>query len=65
MELALGGGEDYALLLSVPRRKIAALHRKLRFAEVGRIVPGRGIQLTELGQPRPMPRHTGFDHFRK
>ena len=64
MELALGGGEDYALLLSVPRRKLTALAKKLRFAEVGRIVRGRGIQLTELGHPRPLPRRVGFDHLR-
>jgi thiamine-monophosphate kinase len=64
MELALGGGEDYALLLSVPRRKLPALCKKLRFAEVGRIVRGRGIQLTELGRPRALPRQVGFDHLR-
>ena len=64
MELALGGGEDYALLLSVPRRKLTALSKKLRFAEVGRIVRGRGIQLTELGRPRPLPRRVGFDHLK-
>ncbi|HYY52023.1 MAG TPA: thiamine-phosphate kinase [Myxococcales bacterium] len=64
MELALGGGEDYALLLSVPKRKLHPMRRKLRFAEVGRIVRGRGIQLTELGQPRPLPRRVGFDHFK-
>ena len=64
MELALGGGEDYALLLSVPRRKLPALSKKLRFAEVGRIVRGRGIQLTELGRPRPLPRRVGFDHLK-
>ena len=63
MELALGGGEDYALLVAVPRRHLAALRRKLRLAEVGRIVRGRGVQLTELGQPRPLPRRAGFDHL--
>jgi thiamine-monophosphate kinase len=65
MELALGGGEDYALLLAVPKRNLAPLRRKLRFAEVGRVVRGRGIQLTELGQPRPLPRRSGFDHLKK
>jgi thiamine monophosphate kinase len=64
MDLALSGGEDYALLLSVPRRKLPALSRKLRFAEVGRIVRGRGIQLTERGQPRPLPRRVGYDHLK-
>jgi thiamine-monophosphate kinase len=64
MELALGGGEDYALLLSVPRRNLARLAKRLRFAEVGRIIPGRSIHLTELGQPRPLPRRVGFDHLK-
>ncbi|HZR10605.1 MAG TPA: thiamine-phosphate kinase [Myxococcales bacterium] len=64
MELALGGGEDYALLLSVPRRKLAALRRRVRFAEVGRVIPGRSVHLTELGQPRPFPRRLGFDHLK-
>lgn len=64
MELALGGGEDYALLLCVPRPRLGALRKRLRFAEVGRIVRGRSIQLTELGQPRPLPRRMGFDHLR-
>ena len=63
MELALGGGEDYALVLAVPRRKLASLRRRLRFAEVGRVVRGKGVQLTELGQPRPLPRRAGFDHL--
>ena len=64
MELALGGGEDYALLLSVPRRNLAGLARRVRFAEVGRIIPGRSIHLTELGQPRPLPRRLSFDHLK-
>jgi len=64
MELALSGGEDYALILAVPHRKLAALRRSLRGAEVGRIVRGREILLTELGQPRLLPRIAGFDHLR-
>ena len=63
MELALGGGEDYALLVAVPRRKLPSLRGRLRFAEVGRVVRGKGFQLTELGQPRPLPRRAGFDHL--
>ncbi len=64
MELALSGGEDYALILAVPRRNLVRLRRAVRFVEVGRLVPGKGIALTELGQPRPLPRRAGFDHFR-
>ena len=63
MELALTGGEDYALILSVPRRKLAALQKVLDCAEVGRILRGSGVTLTELGQPRPVPRRGGFDHL--
>jgi thiamine-monophosphate kinase len=64
LELALSGGEDYALLLSVPRRKLAALQRAVRCAEVGRVVRGSGVRLTEAGAPRPLPRVAGFDHLR-
>ena len=64
LELALSGGEDYALLLSVPRRKLAALRRAVGCAEVGRIVRGSGVRLTEGGAPRALPRVAGFDHLR-
>ena len=64
MELALTGGEDYALVLTVPRARLARLQRAVRCVEVGRIVKGRGIHLTELGQPRPLPLVAGFDHLR-
>jgi thiamine monophosphate kinase len=63
MELALSGGEDYALIFSVPRRRLAALRRAVKCVEVGRITRVPGIQLTELGQPRPLPRKPGFDHL--
>ena len=64
MELALGGGEDYALVLTVPRRSLPRLEGRLRISEVGRVVSGKGIQLTELGQPRPLPARAGFDHLK-
>ena len=64
MELALSGGEDYALVLAVPRRKLPPLRKQVRVVEVGRLVPGGGVALTELGQPRPLPRRAGFDHLR-
>ena len=64
LNLALTGGEDYALLLAVPRRNLEALRKRVRFAEVGRIVRGHAIQLTERGRPRPLPRRTGFDHLK-
>ncbi|TMA18341.1 MAG: thiamine-phosphate kinase [Deltaproteobacteria bacterium] len=64
MELALSGGEDYALIWSVPRARVAALQRVVKCVEVGRITRAPGIQLTELGVPRPLPARRGFDHLR-
>lgn len=64
LELALSGGEDYALVWSVPRRKLAALQRAVRCVEVGRITREPGLRLTDLGVPRPLPTRLGFDHLR-
>jgi thiamine-monophosphate kinase len=64
MELALAGGEDYALIWTVPHRKLAALQRAVKCVVVGRITRERGIQLTDLGVPRPLPARRGFDHLR-
>lgn len=64
LDLALAGGEDYALLLSVPQRRLAALQRALRCAVVGRVERAKGIRLTDAGTPRPLPRRAGFDHLR-
>jgi thiamine-monophosphate kinase len=64
LSLALSGGEDYALLLSVPRRKLAALRRAVRCVEVGHIVRGPGIALTQGGRSFALPRRLGFDHLR-
>lgn len=63
LSLALSGGEDYALLLSVPRRKLAALRRAVRCVEVGRFIRGSGIELARGGLPFPLPRRHGFDHL--
>jgi len=64
LDLALSGGEDYALLLSVPRRKLLALRRALRCTPVGSIVRGREISLLQAGLPRSLPKARGFDHLR-
>lgn len=64
MELALTGGEDYALLLAMPPRRLAAYQARVRCKVVGRFTRSREIVLTELGQPRPLPRLQGFDHLR-
>ncbi len=69
--LSLAGGEDYALLLAVPARRLdrfRAAFRARRFFEIGRITrPPRGaappIQLLERGAARPLPARLGHDHL--
>ena len=63
LALALTGGEDYALLYSVPQRNLAALRRKLRCTVVGQITRNRGITLLQDGVPQRAPTATGFDHL--
>jgi thiamine-monophosphate kinase len=58
LELALSGGEDYALLATGPRRKRPA------FAQViGRVEPGEGVFLERAGGER-VALTGGFDHFK-
>lgn len=64
LSLALSGGEDYALLFAVPRARLQRLLEATDGVEVGRFVRGSGIELTELGVPRPLPADLGFDHLR-
>jgi thiamine-monophosphate kinase len=63
LEDALAGGEDYALLLAVPRRKLARLRRAVAFAEVGRFTRPGGVRLTKAGRSLPSPSVPGFDHL--
>jgi thiamine-monophosphate kinase len=63
MELALSGGEDYALIWSVPQRRLASLQRVVECVQVGRITREHGLHLTELGVPRPVPARAGYDHL--
>jgi thiamine-monophosphate kinase len=56
LELALRGGEDYALLAAGPR---ARRPRKARV--IGRIERGRGVVLE--GEERARALRSGFDHF--
>jgi len=68
IELALSGGEDYALLLAVRvrnlRRLIGAVRRTGSPAiAVGRFVAGRGIRVLERGRSRPLPARLGWDHL--
>lgn len=68
VDLALGGGEDYALLFAArPRdaaRLVAAIRRTKTDARIaGQFVKGLGIRLFENGAPRPLPPELGFDHL--
>jgi thiamine-monophosphate kinase len=66
LEDVLSGGEDYALLFAVPKRRSAAFRAALRASkafEVGWFSETQGIRLTERGRPRPLPAITGFDHL--
>jgi thiamine-monophosphate kinase len=56
LELALFGGEDYALLATGPRRK-----KPTAAAPIGRIERGRGVMLESAGRTRRLA--GGFDHF--
>lgn len=68
LELALLGGEDYELIFTAPEgraEEVMDLGRQLgvRIEAVGRILQG-GIRLLKDGRPYPLPRFTGYDHFR-
>jgi thiamine-monophosphate kinase len=64
--LALHGGEDYELLITVPRRlahRIPRSFRGLRLTRIGEILPGRGIEIEGgRGHTRPLPAR-GWDPF--
>ena len=62
---ALYGGEDFGLLFTVPRRKLAALEALSgRFAlrRIGLIDDGAGVRLVRDGRRAPLA-DAGFDHF--
>jgi thiamine-monophosphate kinase len=58
LELALTGGEDYALLATGPGR-----NRPNGAAVIGEVRKGRGVALRSNDRERPLSK-TGFDHFR-
>lgn len=59
LEIALEGGEDYALLATGPAR------RRPKFARtIGRVERGRGVLLETAGKLHPLGR-AGFDHLTK
>lgn len=64
---ALAGGDDYELLIAVPKRKraalIAAAHAAgIKVARVGAFSKGRGVHLTVSGHPARVSLH-GYTHF--
>ena len=65
---ALGGGEDYELLLAVPRRAgrrfaVAARLARVPVTRIGVLTPaGTGLTLATTAGDRPIPE--GFEHFR-
>jgi thiamine-monophosphate kinase len=58
LDLALAGGEDYALLATGPSRK-----RPKGVAVIGEVRSGRGVALRSNGRERRLA-ELGFDHFR-
>jgi thiamine-monophosphate kinase len=66
-ELALGGGEDYELLFTVPRAHLAALERALPQAEgtwrrIGELTDSPGVFTVDGGVVTQFS-HAGYDHF--
>jgi thiamine-monophosphate kinase len=66
LEFALGGGDDYELLFTVPPAARAALAAQLGAGApachcIGEIVAGRGVRV--LGERGDLPLPRGWDHF--
>ena len=64
----LPGGEDYELVFTVEEGHADRLRRLSRevdcpVTEIGRIVKGKAITLTQQGSPVALPAKLGFDHF--
>ena len=64
--MALHGGDDYGLLIAVPRRRVNKLRRAPDFSSltcIGEITPGRKILLVDDdGAATPLKAH-GWDSF--
>ena len=68
LDLAVSGGEDYRLLVTVPPKNGPAFERYLekediRFHEVGEITKGKGVVFISEDGARRTPDVSGFDHF--
>ncbi len=69
LRAALIGGEDYELVLAVPKGRASAFERACARAgeavtAIGSLVPGRGLHLLDEQGRRLRLRLSGFDHFR-
>ncbi|MFI5121032.1 MAG: thiamine-phosphate kinase [Thermoanaerobaculia bacterium] len=65
LSTALYGGEDFGLLFTVPRRKLAAveaLSGRFALRRIGLIDDGAGVRLVRDGRRSPLA-DAGFDHF--
>ena len=68
VQCALSGGDDYALLFSVPptnkgAAKAAGLIEIGRFIQGDPSMQGAGVKLFHDGHDIPLPSNQGFDHF--
>jgi thiamine-monophosphate kinase len=66
VELALNGGEDYELLFTVPRRKLAKVSTRYRgvpLHSIGRICRTRKVLLVEKDGHKSSLMAAGYDHF--
>jgi thiamine-monophosphate kinase len=69
MELAIGGGEDYELLATLPPADVGVARDELRdrfgvpLTVIGAVVEGSGLTgVGDDGREAPMP-PSGWDHF--
>ncbi|HEX9671531.1 MAG TPA: AIR synthase-related protein, partial [Thermoanaerobaculia bacterium] len=60
LELALGGGEDYVLLFTLPAREEPP--PSFRCRQIGTITAGRGVRLATGGRQQKLP-PAGWDHL--
>jgi thiamine-monophosphate kinase len=68
LQLAFHGGDDYGLLIAVPRRRVNRLRRAPDFSSltcIGEITPGRRVLLVrDDGSTNVLEAH-GWDPFRR
>jgi len=65
LQMALHGGDDYGLLIAIPRRRVNRLQRAPDFSSltcIGEITPGRRILIGNDGFAKPLEAR-GWDSF--